>query len=648
MSTERLIAWFLLFPIVSMNALGQTGIDPFHHDSTRVMPGSQNTVAVGFEKRLGTNEWNVNAQLYQVSGPFSFHLLERFRSTVLKLPRVLIRDEQLLNLRAEHRWSSWASGIIAANNFVVSDDQRLSDPQRPGVTSASTNAFLGGVRAEPFQQLVLEPLVGLRYDNQLGIRDHGLVLAIGAWSPAVDIGGYQAMWGGRMERDYLSPRLLKSDSLTVGIGKKFFERTRDSLQVNYSSNQRDFYFAADTATSAAFAVTQNIERRREDVFSLSNLLEYTVGRAFLLSFQGNISSRSIDRGFRYRPLVLPFSQTLVNTNINELRIGGGVQLAYAPAADLSANVFFHIGERDERHTVEGDDRFPREITARATEEQKKDNLSRRTMLGSAIAYVASRSDTVQFSWSGSLLRYDTPSGANFDDRDELWYSFNLSTLHQINPYLHLTVTAEANLNHLVYLFKEQSASNTWNRVIRLAPRLEFTPSEFLSSSNGFEVLANYTVYDFENDPFVQVKSFSFRQVAFLDSTRLALTGRIAVVGFGYIRLYERGELRWDAFKERPVNYFEDKTLMGWVEYGASDGLRFSVGVRYFTQTRFGYASGSKTFESVLRSLGPLAGLRWRFSDVALVAVDGWYERQTQTGSPGRAFTNISMMLNYYL
>ena len=648
MSGERHLLWFISLSCISVNAFSQAEFQPFHRDSTETFVGTSNAIAAGFDKMLGTSEWTGNAQLHQVYGPFSFGLSERFRSTVLQVPRKLVRNEQSMSVRVQHRWSDWIEGVVTADNFVLSDDQRFADSQRPSVTSASTNTFAGGVQVQPVDRVFLEPLVGIRYDNQLGTRDRGLAAAFGAWSPTLDFGGYRAAWGGRIERDYLSPRLLKSDSLTVGISKNFFERTRDSLQVNYTSNQRDFYFAADTTARAAFGVTQNIERRIEDVISVSNVLDYTVGRALLLSFQGNISSRSVDRSFRYRPLVIPLSQTLLNTNINELRIGGGVQLTYAPATDIRGNLFFLIGERDERHDVEGDDRLPQEIARRSTEEQKKDNLSRRTMIGSTLNYILSSSDTIQFSGSGSLLRYDTPSDQNFDDRDELWYSFNLSTRHQINPYLHVGVTAEANLTHLVYIFKEQSANNTWNRVIRLAPRLEFVPSDVLSSSNGFEVLANYTVYDFENNPFVQVKSFSFRQFAFLDSTRLAVTSRFTLVGFGYVRLYERGELKWDAFTERPVNYFEDKTFMGWVEYAVSEGLRFSVGVRYFSQMRFGYPNGTKTFESILKSFGPLAGLHWRLSTYARVVMDGWYERQTQTGSPGRGFTNFSMMLNYYL
>src|SRR5262249_10337383 len=154
--------------------------------------------------------------------------------------------------------------------------------------------------------------------------------------------------------------------------------------------------------------------------------------------------------------------------------------------------------------------------------------------------------------------------------------------HLLNRYLSLAFTADVNLTHLVYLFGERSADNTWNRIFRLAPRLDYHPSEAVSSLNVFEVLANYTSYDFEY-PGSPIRSYAYRQYRLMDSTTIGITGRTRLSLFGHLRLYERGEFQWDSFAERPLNYFQDKTLIAAIYYTLKEGLLFSVGIRYFSQ-----------------------------------------------------------------
>ena len=129
----------------------------------------------------------------------------------------------------------------------------------------------------------------------------------------------------------------------------------------------------------------------------------------------------------------------------------------------------------------------------------------------------SSSDFVSFESSAGILRYDTPDSTNTDDRDELLITFAGRESHRWNEYLEVNVVAEVTLNHIVYLFADRSANNNWNRIFRLAPELVYTPSSTLQSVNTFEVLANYTVFDFET-LIPTVESYSYRQFAFLDST----------------------------------------------------------------------------------------------------------------------------------
>jgi hypothetical protein len=632
----------LLF--VPIRTLAQLEVGPVERDTLQTGDPGVNRVVMGFDKTLATYQWFGSGRLDRSIGPASVRLREHFRSTVIRTNRTLIRDEQFLDLRLQHRWSERMSGIVEGTNFALSDDRRFVETDRASVSSASSNNLYGGFQARIFDDVFVEPLVGYRFDNQGSEKDRGTSFMIGAWSPNLDVGGYNASWSGRIHRDYLSPRTLQRDSVFVGVGKTFFDRTRDTLHANYFSSRREFYFPADSTTAFEFQARSNIEQRSENVLSVSNTLEYNIGSSVMFSLQGTMLSRSIDRRFRYRPLLDPASQTLVNTTVDEFRLGGSAQLLYTPNADLEISLLLLLSERDERHDVEPDDRIAGVVRNRSVDEARKNNLSRRTSIASGVTAALSHTDSIRVVGAASLLRYDTPSDQNHDDRDELWYSFNVTTSHRLSHGLHLRLVGDVNMTHLVYIRGERSANNTWNRIARFAPRVLLEPTKRFSSTNTFEVLANYTVYDFENDPATQAKSFSFRQVAFVDSTRLAMTSRLALVGFAHVRLYQRGELRWRAFKERPVNDFEDKTFLGWIEYALNAGTTLSIGARYFSQLRYQYVDGRKEFEGLTRNIGPLASFRSQVSDHSSVAIQGWYERQTQRNAPSRGFANMTMSL----
>jgi hypothetical protein len=645
-STIVLVIEYSLHPCT----LAQVEPKPFSLDTSRIIQEQTNIAALGFDKNLSTYQWSGVVNLKTLLGPLSVDVDERYRSTIISTQRKLIRDEQIFNFGIKHPVSEHISLVARANNFVLSDDQRLIEGSRQSVTTASSNAVYGGVEVEIVPRLFAEPLVGARFDNQIGIRDKGVSYTLSTWTPGLEFDGYRTLFAGRFQQDRLEPRTLERRSLAMNVEKVFVAGTRDTLGIEYTSNQRDFYFSADTTTSATFNVSHNIERRVEELLAISNLLEYRVADRTVLTLYGNLSSRNIVRRYRYRPVT---AASLLNTRIEEFRLGGTAQIKYVIADDVSTAVELHFNERDESHTVERDDRIPSDTDKRQLEEAKKDNVARRSMLAGLFDARISHSDTILFSGSASILRYDTPHPGNFeerDDRDELLYSLNLTTLHRINSYVHLRVTADVTLAHLVYLSGLRSGDNAWNRVFRLAPRVHYVPSKYFSTTNTFEVLANYTVYDFENTPFARFAqtSSAFRQFALIDSTRWNFTPRLAWEGFVHVRLYQRGELRWSEFKERPLNYFEDKTFIGRIEFAPEPRLILSVGIRYFSQMRFSYAEGTRVFESILKSIGPVGRVQWEVGERSQIIIDGWRERQTQDNAPSRSFTNLTLAVNVRL
>ena len=602
----------------------------------------RNVASVGFDKLVNTYHWNGQALYQNLFGLDSVQLNERFLSSLIQTDRKLITDEQSLDFAFQHRLLPVLRGALRFSSFTLSDNKNI------GISNASSQGLYGGVAYLPDVRIRIEPMVGIRFDHQIDERDRGPSYLLDLNSDVLDYNGYMTRLDGKWQYDRLTPRTLETRVASVSVDKVFFEQTQNSLQFLYSRNRRDFYTAADPFVQHQVNVLHNIETRTEDAFTMFDSLGYSVSPAMSLSLQGNLFTRSIGRETRYRQTA-DAQRPLLNTAIDELKLESSAQIAYNAGQNLGALLRFSYQERDEKHEVQPDDAGSElNFDTQDRIERLKNNHSRRTSLLSSLSAAVSASDTFSLSGSGSLLRYDTPSTENNDDRDELWYIISLAATHRINRNLTLRVLAGANLIHLVYLPSATSGNNTWNRVVRLSPRLEYAPAAEFATINTFEVLANYTVYDFEY-PSSSIRSFAFRQFAFIDSSAWSITQRLTLEWFSHIKLYERGDLQWDSFSERPVNYFEDKTYAGTVRYTLLPrSLLFSVGLRYFSQRRYAYSGQERNLEDFFRSFGPTTGVSVLLHERTALTVQGWYEHQTQTRVPDHSIANMTMSLIVYL
>lgn len=162
-----------------------------------------------------------------------------------------------------------------------------------------------------------------------------------------------------------------------------------------------------------------------------------------------------------------------------------------------------------------------------------------------------------------------------------------------------------------------------------------------------EVLANYTVYDFE-DQVALVRSFSFRQASWSDSIVAQLTSNLALDVVGTVRVYERGILRWKEFKERPQNYFVEQSYWPQLRVNLGDRLQMGVGYRYFAQDRYKYVAGERQFERRLETGGPTALFQWEAPGFHRLIIQGWREVQQEDGKTIRTISNMFMKLSIAL
>jgi hypothetical protein len=597
-----------------------------------------NAASILFDRNANTYNWTGAVRLDTVVAATEVSLRGALNSNAVAVEdpggtRKLRSDQTTLSLslgqpvapdlRARLLWSS-----------LVNADNRSA-----GLSDVSNHGLLAGAAWSPLPELTLTPLVGYRWENQSEANDRGPGYALLATTGAIMTEGYRLLAAGQVLHYDLAPRAFDRDFLRASLDAQFSPGSRDSLEVGFSRLRRDFYVGGGTT----------VESRVEQVFDGANLLSFDAGGGVHTQLFVRLTARQLDKNLLYEPSV-PETLRTFDTVIDELRLAAHLQGDYRTAGfDVSLRLS-HL-ERTESHAARLADAASAAVEAlwrlQNIREQAKDNASRWTSLAGSLTGRPGGRHRITLTGSASILRYDTPSGLNVEDRDESLFILALGTFHPLSRFLDLALTLEGTQSHVVYLLGDRSANNAVNRVLRLAPRTWFRPAPWLTSMNEFEVLANYTVYDFE-DVLAQARSFSYRQFAWADSTVLDLDGRLGLDFLAYLRFYDRGQLDWGDFTERLENSFAERTFAGQVRYVPSHGFSVAVGLRSFSQDRYRYEGTAKVLESTLRSFGPTCVVLWQAAARGSIALRGWLEQRTQQDGVQRTYPNMTMQLQIAL
>ncbi len=602
-----------------------------------------NTASVVFERNVNTYNWIGRLTLDTTLSTLSVHLAEQYTSNIIRIDgptfqpdRNQTSNQNGLVLEVGTPLTESVQARARWNSLTNSDNRSLARGDR------SIHSALGGIRFSTGPELMVTPMFGYRWEEQLGNRDRGPSYAVEASSHGMQLEGFDLSGEGSFRRDNLDPRVVQSIGGVVGAEKRFVGLSRDSVALGYRNFRREYY-----------ALTGNtVERRDESIFSAGNLLDYEVNKNLTTSFFGSVSDRKLDITTREIEPTAADSVIRFGNAVEEFFLDAGVRASYrSDDGRTRADARFSYSERNENHTaLRSGPMTPANETLfrkRDEDERTKDNLAGRTSMFGSVVFPIGYANDISISGGASILRYDTPSAANDEDRDELLSVLSITSTHRLGPMLDLSLTLAGNLSHVVYLFAANSANNNYNRVLRLFPRTVFRPTRDIVTMNGAEVLANYTVYDFE-DQATRIRSFAYRQFSWVDSTSVELTSRIGLDFVGYLKLYERGQLKWDEFKERTENSFTEKTYSLDVRFSPSQGLFFSVGVRYFSQSRYAHTGETKVLDSFFRTVGPTCAMMWETERGSVVGLNGWFENRQNTDGSRRSIANMSLVVQLHI
>jgi len=626
---------FIFISVVTSKVAAQEALRPSlvrFEDSLRVS-------SLGFDRVLNTFTWNGTLFLDREFNGIEFKLRQMLRSRLIRTDPLSIQDEYDDSLKIVAPISGPWKGIAQQVSSLVSDNRAID------LTKLAQHQFLVGVQVSPHPRLMFEGMAGYEIDDQQDERDEGFAYQATADASDVRLEEFRGTLHGRWVQSLLTRRRPASAALDVSLLREFGAEARNIIQISYDRLRREFYTAADPDVKQVYQIANNIFRRDAATFEVSEQLDYRPSDQMRVVFRGGLLNRTIDRGVNYK-VFTGTSNPLLDTRIQELQLYGEAGTTFQPVYWLGMDVNFSYREREERHSVTEQDGVPLSILQRQERsEQRLENIAQRTTISSQIRSLLSEHDQLNFAGSASILRYDTPDSTNVDERDELLVTVGFQEVHQFSNELSVSLAGDVTLSHLVYLKRVQSANNNWNRVIRLSPAITFAPNERFRTVNQAEVLGNYTVYDFE-DQAAYTKSFSFRQASWIDSTSFQATDLLGISFVGEVRVYERGILRWSDFKERPQDYFVERTYWPRLVYEVTRDLRLGVGFRYFGQDRYSYQNGTKNLERQLATSGPTVALQWGGTGFERVLLEGWNETQRQDGQVTRTIPNVSLKVNF--
>lgn len=532
-------------------------------------------------------------------GKFSLSIGNYYMSNVSKLDQNFFRDYNNFRFLINYNLKdNLKSGIGFQNKFLTDDKNIETNKNNSSYYFANFDLSLN-------QNVFVNSKLGFKTEDQIGEYNTGFSGVLTGTADNYMIKDYMSSGNLILFYENLNSKKNHNYELSAEIFKRFTREADNTGKIRYYNQRNDFYFPATASVINQYNVKNNIEKRTENYFYAGDYLNYSFTDNLLFSLEGSYVNRDVTKEYKYRSSSSNILfENVYDTRILEDNLDLSGTLSYS-LRNLNSRFRFLYNERSENHSlINTESLTPSQILELAKAEKNKNNNSRRTSLTLGLQYMLSNTQSFGFDGSSSMLRYDTDFELNYDDRDE---AENIASVyHRYNNLINFDLLTKFDIikSKLSYIFSQRSANNYKNNIYRLTSQSIFSPSKNITTKNSFQVLANYTIYDFE-DIISQVQSFSYRQLSIKDSTSFYFTNRIYLEFNGELKFYEQGQFNNRNFSVKPIAYFEEKFFNPQINFNLNGFIRIGAGYKYFIQDRYQYENAVKQITGTFRTFGPL-------------------------------------------
>lgn len=546
---------------------------------------------------------------------FKYSITNQFFSDVTKLTENFARDNNNLKVDASYSVTRKLYAGLGVQSFSLSDNKDIE------LNKGYNNFYYASVDYEPFSSVTLISRLGLKGEEQIGQKNTGPAGYLESRLRNLNIQGFITNGGISLSHDRLSEKTNYSYEINTNVKKTFTENSKNTAFVRAYTYRSDFYTPATTSILEGYNVKNNIQSRFEEYAYLGDELDYRFSKIFKVQLNGFYLLKNIKNTYKYKPATNIITENIYDYKVNENLLQAGIK-GELNSGRLYSRVELAYNERNEVHNLINAESLS-QAQKRELEriEKDKNNNSRSSYVLLEAYYTISNTQLIRFSGSSSLLKYDTDSEQNSDDRDELAINGMLTHRYDNLRNFNIETSFEYNTGVLNYLFKEKSSNNNTNRIYKLTSRSSFVPSTGLVTKNLFQVLANYTVYKYE-DLLSQVQSFSFRQLYLYDSTTYDLTKELKLNLHISLRFYEQGQYNERNFSVKPIAYFDERNIQTGIIFRIKDFIFLSTGFKHFIQRQYIYDKSEKSLRRTYAAYGPVAGIYFRLARNSHIELNG--------------------------
>ncbi len=588
-----------------------------------------------FERFLNTYFWKGNYFSSHQLGVWTITANNNFQSTLINLSERALRDENEFNFTLSRPLYARSQLRLEGSNYFLSDNRSLFR------NNAVSNRITLGVSSQPSTWSLLEANGGFKAERQIDQFNSGFIYALRGEVFGYQFSNFELSSRVNFSQEFLEPRRNEDKGVLISLNQRY-NRAQLVLSGGVSEERRDYFsnvLALQTPTTV-------VERRIEQNFYTIDSLSYRTFSNLTTRAKVELRRRVITRENSQQ--FSDLTNAVYDNEIEQLRLFTDAGITFESS---SFQTFAGVLFQQQSESYRPINAFSENPIAIAREQFRNNTFQVATLYLSSIwRHFNALGDTVHSFFVSAQMRgfrYDTPDTSNTDDRDEVSYALTISDSLRLNRYFGLRLVGSFANTRNVFISRERSANNTRNYILRFSPTTVWRVPKKIESVNEFGVLANYTVYDFEIGS--QTRSFSFRQLSFLDSTQFFLNETITLKFLYEQRLYERAELFWNDFAERPLNRFNDRSLSLEIEARYAS-LVSSFGIRIFARSQSNFQTRPKADEVEMIELplpnllyiGPTARLSYRPSQSVELETSGWYQLERLGNQTVQIFPNLHL------
>lgn len=424
---------------------------------------------------------------------------------------------------------------------------------------------------------------------------------------------------GRISETDISPRRNRQYLGMLRVEKRFNQNAEIGLQAGLNGRRVEDYLV----TGNSF----NIQSIGSDTVDVRLNLRYNLLQN--LYFRSNNQYLRPDRDFRYlRFEGNDLRQSTAYTQ-NEFRLRQELEWVLDKLL-VSGRIEYNV--RDRIYRVENNlNLSPIELNRALELERVKDITEASTAYFTQLRWMPNRRHVVQLNTTAQLLRVDTRSDQNNQDRDELLYLGEFSHQFFWLKNFRTDLKFAGTYRHFVYITPTQSIENFKERILRLEPGFRWQTGRF-SWLGSYSLFVTYHVRDFEEE---QGKNRSNRIFLTSHQLRYGFKNNYAVQADILRRENRLGRLNWERFAESPIDtvVIWDVALRAEKSFLRKWGsMKGQLGYRVFRQGRSQTQGISvdgvlKTafIENVVLQHGPVAFFSTELGDRFSLQADFWIQ-----------------------